>query len=502
MISLLRSGGPTHTPAQTANSKDQIGFSPENFADLLHDLPSLRLNFSNNIKKCETALEMYLYRLRNGAYYKNVANQFNLSEKTAKKYIDAARAALTSDFVSKNLGFQNLSRQFLIENSSEMASELFCDGNNDRAIIVADGTYIFNNKSKNYDLQRRTYSEQKKRNLTKPMVFVTTNGKFIDVLGPYEASNNDASIMASILEAGVMNLEKGDIFLLDRGFRDCLPLLEERGFEAKMPEFILKTDKTHQLTTEKANRSRLVTACRYVVETRNGHMKIIWKLFNKIWCTYDMPDLMKDYRIGAALINVYNNTIESNKCDAQEIARSMRNREGRKNKFADVMKGRFQREVKNFAHVDVSNFQFPNLGIENLKKISLGNYQINQVSPYCAEHIQKNGQFDVYVCPEPIVRKYLSEFISSCNLHVPILVLSHIYSRFRKKIKYGVYVLADTSINGPEGIAEYYCECRHGLREVGCCSHIMAVIGYLSYYRHHPNEIRLVAGFMNDFFCM
>lgn len=91
-----------------------------------------------------------------------------------------------------------------------------------------------------------------------------------------------------------------------------------------MPEFILRTDKTSQLTTEKANTSRLVTACRFVIEVRNGHMKTIWKLFNKTWITYDLPYLMTDYKIGAALINKFFKKIESNKEDAIYIAEQMK----------------------------------------------------------------------------------------------------------------------------------------------------------------------------------
>lgn len=34
----------------------------------------------------------------------------------------------------------------------------------------------------------------------KPMVIVTTNGRFVEIFGPYKANNNDASILKSILE--------------------------------------------------------------------------------------------------------------------------------------------------------------------------------------------------------------------------------------------------------------------------------------------------------------
>lgn len=80
------------------------------------------------------------------------------------------------------------------------------------------------------------------------MVFVTTNGYYIDVIGPFEATQNDASIMSAIFdshkEAIMSKLQANDVFLLDRGFRDCGEMLESKGFIVRMPEFITKTDKT------------------------------------------------------------------------------------------------------------------------------------------------------------------------------------------------------------------------------------------------------------------
>lgn len=81
-----------------------------------------------------------------------------------------------------------------------MARDLYCDGNHDTLISVADGTYIYCNKSGNFDFQRKTYSKQKLRNFIKSMVVVTTDG-YVDVLGPFEATENDAKIMIKIVNA-------------------------------------------------------------------------------------------------------------------------------------------------------------------------------------------------------------------------------------------------------------------------------------------------------------
>ena len=84
----------------------------------------------------------------------------------------------------------------------------------------------------------------------------------IGVEGPYYATLNDAAILQKILENPnglVKLLRKGDVFVLDRGFRDVVALLREKGYEVLMPS--LKKD-NKQLTTPEANASRLVTSVR------------------------------------------------------------------------------------------------------------------------------------------------------------------------------------------------------------------------------------------------
>ncbi|KMQ85209.1 reverse transcriptase-7, partial [Lasius niger] len=111
---------------------------------------------------------------------------------------------------------------------------------------------------------------QKKTALCKPFTICTTNGFVVDVCGPFNATKNDAQILEHLLQLpdGLNNiLKKGDIIILDRGFRDVKPLLEQKGFEVLMPA--LKGHR-NQLTTEESNQSRLVTKLRWVVEAIHG----------------------------------------------------------------------------------------------------------------------------------------------------------------------------------------------------------------------------------------
>ena len=63
-------------------------------------------------------------------------------------------------------------------------------------------------------------------------------------------------------------MQKADTFIVDRGFRDCVEVLENKyGFQVKMPALLSKNEK--QLNTKEANSSRFVTKLRWVVEVIN-----------------------------------------------------------------------------------------------------------------------------------------------------------------------------------------------------------------------------------------
>jgi hypothetical protein len=83
----------------------------------------------------------------------------------------------------------------------------------------------------------------KGRPLVKPMVVVTTTGYFIAILGLYMADtkNNDGSILNHMLASNVNVqdiknwIQNDDIFIVDRGFRDSIHLLEDWEYRPKCP---------------------------------------------------------------------------------------------------------------------------------------------------------------------------------------------------------------------------------------------------------------------------
>lgn len=338
------------------------------------------------------------------------------------------------------------------------------------------------------------------------MICVTSNGTFVDILGPYQANQNDSTIMRHIFDSKfdeIMNiLRDGDVMLLDRGFRDCENMLKDVGFVVRMPEFVNKSDGTGQLTTIKANKSRIVTANRFAVEARNGNIKTIWKIFDTKWSSYDLPHMIDDYRIGAALINAFYKKIIANKGNEVAVARSMLSKVESENKVFSVTKTQqFQNQLKHFVECDAEEVRFPTLTYDELKSITLGIYQVKQMHTYCVEHLRSNNNsFNVFVCPDSITTQFFKDIIDENNLSEPVLILLQLKSRFRANAKHRTFVLADVDKSGSESITGFSCSCRHGLRTVGCCSHTITAIGYLGYFKNHIDELKEISSNLNTFF--
>ena len=143
-------------------------------------------------------------------------------------------------------------------------------------------------------------------------MIVCADGYILEVIGPYSARTTDADIMKMLLGThdepfadGAFHyfFHQGDAFILDRGFRASISLIETYGYEAHMSPSKRREDT--QLSTDQANKSRLITVVRWVVESINGRFKRDFKLFrNKIF-NKNVPYVFEDFKIAAALINYF-----------------------------------------------------------------------------------------------------------------------------------------------------------------------------------------------------
>ena len=135
-----------------------------------------------------------------------------------------------------------------------------------KAIAIIDSTYALIDKSSNFQTSRQPHLVHKGRHLLKPTQTIALDGYLLVSFGPYftDARNNDAAILEDQFnrDAEAMRecFQNGDIFFVDRGYRDCVPFLEQLGIEIRMPAPLERGQS--QLTTEDANQSRIVTILR------------------------------------------------------------------------------------------------------------------------------------------------------------------------------------------------------------------------------------------------
>ncbi|XP_029158004.1 uncharacterized protein LOC114930409 [Nylanderia fulva] len=139
-----------------------------------------------------------------------------------------------------------------------------------------------------------------------------------------DARNNDAQMLRNEFEQNMQEIrewfQNGDIFIVDRGYRDAIPLLEAMGITHRMP-CLLERDQ-RQFTTEQANESRIVTKTRWVVETRNGHLNSIFKFFANVIQITHTKNLGDFLRIAGGIINKYHPPIRMEEANA-ELAREL-----------------------------------------------------------------------------------------------------------------------------------------------------------------------------------
>lgn len=177
---------------------------------------------SNKQRNKYQLIALYRYWLLKGINQKTLSYlKSDTTQQQISHYLDQIRNAIYKDFVPFFLGAQSKSREEFLLHNNQTAKELF-KLNEDMFVAVADGSYIRIERSSNNDFQYNTYSKQKKSNLFKPFLLCCSDGYIIDAYGPFEAKQNDASILQYILETdqhlNQLLIRNLTTFFLDRGF--------------------------------------------------------------------------------------------------------------------------------------------------------------------------------------------------------------------------------------------------------------------------------------------
>ena len=126
---------------------------------------------NSRFRSVRVALAVLLAKLRLGLSNHVLVCLFHLkSKRTVSRICQQVREALMNEFVLHHIGFQHITREAVLANhQTTLVTDLLTDGPS-QAVLVADGTCLYCQKSSNSEFQRRTYSLHKRRHLVKPMI--------------------------------------------------------------------------------------------------------------------------------------------------------------------------------------------------------------------------------------------------------------------------------------------------------------------------------------------
>ena len=143
-----------------------------NFNNLFDQLTTMR---DTRVRSVRVALAIFLFKLRLEHSNSVLTRLFQLKcKRTVSRICQQMRTALIKNFVPKYLGFHHMDcSTVLAHHQSVIATALLTDDPN-QVVLIADGTYIYCQKSSNNEFQRRTYSSHKHRHLVKPMIITAS----------------------------------------------------------------------------------------------------------------------------------------------------------------------------------------------------------------------------------------------------------------------------------------------------------------------------------------
>ena len=97
-------------------------------------------------------------------------------------------------------------------------------------------------------------------------MLVGPQGYILDIQGPYfsNAANSHGRILLNQFQADIDGMlewfRRGDIFVVDCGYREIIAMLKRLGVIPKMPPLLPPHQR--QLSTQEANHSRIITKTR------------------------------------------------------------------------------------------------------------------------------------------------------------------------------------------------------------------------------------------------
>ena len=473
------------------------GWTKEQFTSFVVYLQKARMRSSTN-RTLRESLAVFWIKIKADLSFSQIASLLGIKEGNlesgrlrARDAFTSVREALATHFVPCFLGPDHLTPDQAKAHNTIYSTKFF----GDKPTTIWDGTYLYTYRSLNYSAGRKFYSMHKGRTLAKFMSIVLPDGYVLDTIGPFASNgdNNDAAMTSQILKTAELGMENwvktGDQnIVVDRGFRNIVERLQSMGVKVYMPTVSNKK----QDDVKEANQTRLVTKVRWVVEAYHGRLKKFKFFENRQHPRYylEYSELIK---ITTAPMNALRPVLYDTSTDRRmhsAIADKMlrlANEEtnpvavrvtsgplSTRGKNWDPINARIQPDESELNTPDVMP-DFPTLPLEELQNnITLGTYQIKQAAHYTDEHLHNEGGFTIYI-----------------HKSADDLIRARIQSRHRNSTKYFTWVQfkarSTRSRNGE--ITGWYCQCKAGMRVVGCCAHVATVIWYLAYARHQDYQI-------------
>ncbi|CAF3356926.1 unnamed protein product [Rotaria sp. Silwood2] len=289
-------------------------------------------------------------------------------------------------------------------------------------------------------------------------------------MGPFYGKHNDAAISRAILdkctELSVL-CKDNDTHIVDRGFRDVVEEFQALGYDLKMPGLLSKGDK--QLSTIDANESRLITKCRWVVESFHARFKK-WRFFSEQIDQSFLLNLGTLSRIIAASLNRYRPIIyDTTSVEHEDMAQRMLSLLKQQSNIETlVSSGQLSLRKNGIKLFELrENFNFPHLDLDFLRNYTCGTYQLKMSEPYAKAHLYENeNEFELQMSPD-------NDQLIRCRLH----------SRHSGNTRYFICIEFDNK-DEDEPIKDHFCQCKGGKRKIGCCAHIATILWYIGYARH------------------
>jgi hypothetical protein len=449
------------------------GLTKSQFDELANILPQTMPTGSKDVSR-KAGLAIFLAKLRTGEPNAVLASIFGVKSKAAiARIISKMRIALLTHFVPFHVGVCHLDRDTFVKEHVPNFCHVLTEADQTAAVLVVDGTYSYIQKSQNNEFQIKSYSLHKNRSLLKPMMIVGPDGYILHCIQHYASDhkNNDAAILQHAMSSNPAFkdwLNRGDVFVVDRGFLDARTFLENEGYALKMPAFLPKGEK--QLSTGDANSSRIVTKLRFVVEVTNRRWRE-FRFFSNVIHNVNYLYLNDYTQITCALINAFRKRIVTQDEPHAVLAQKMIDRfHGYPSNLLkdEVESEGYARRHSLFEIVDAEQVtDFPRIQLQDIEcHITLGPYQVQQARNYIAGHVAVENRYMIGV-----------------HKQFKNLLRAKINSRHKSAKAWYCWVRYIPHGTDPNSVLHWYCQCKCGARTVGCCSHVSSLICYLSFYR-------------------